>query len=47
MGCMHKNKRNVINTDIFLAPPKIIYASRTHSQLGQAVQELKRTAYRQ
>ncbi|XP_046394978.1 regulator of telomere elongation helicase 1 homolog [Ischnura elegans] len=25
--------------------PKVIYASRTHSQLTQAIQELKRTAY--
>ena len=27
-------------------PPRIYYASRTHSQLSQAVQELKNTAYR-
>lgn len=29
-----------------LAVPKVIYASRTHSQLTQAMQELKRSSYR-
>lgn len=28
-----------------LAVPKVIYASRTHSQLTQVMQELKRTQY--
>lgn len=30
----------------FFEPPKILYSSRTHSQLSQAVQELKNTIYR-
>lgn len=29
----------------FMGTPKIIYSSRTHSQLSQAMQELKRTSY--
>lgn len=33
-------------TVFFSAPPKIIYSSRTHSQLSQAVSELKRTTYK-
>jgi hypothetical protein len=32
---------------VLLGAPKIIFASRTHSQLSQAIQELKRTAYSQ
>ncbi|XP_043245532.1 regulator of telomere elongation helicase 1-like [Amphibalanus amphitrite] len=33
-------------TPSIIGAPKIIFASRTHSQLSQVVQELKRTSYR-
>uniref|UniRef100_A0A0P4WD16 Regulator of telomere elongation helicase 1 homolog n=1 Tax=Scylla olivacea TaxID=85551 RepID=A0A0P4WD16_SCYOL len=32
--------------DVRMVPPKIIYSSRTHSQLSQAISELKRTTYK-
>ena len=40
--------RHVNDVDSDEAPelPRIIYSSRTHSQLKQVVQELKNTAYR-
>ncbi|XP_043267015.1 regulator of telomere elongation helicase 1 homolog isoform X2 [Venturia canescens] len=34
------------NTNFGWVMPKIVYASRTHSQLSQAMQELKRTSYK-
>ena len=33
-------------TASFFEAPRVLYASRTHSQLSQAVQELKNTIYR-
>lgn len=37
--------QDVKSRESFFGVPKIIYASRTHTQLSQAMQELKRTAY--
>ncbi len=36
---------NMNGKGVPLAVPKVIYASRTHSQLAQAMQELKKTSY--
>lgn len=33
------------NANAMMGVPKVIYASRTHSQISQAMQELKRTGY--
>lgn len=38
---MNKFKSNKATDGV----PKIIYASRTHSQISQAIQELKRSGY--
>lgn len=35
-----------ITDELTPRPPKIVYASRTHSQLNQVMLELKKTAYR-
>lgn len=41
MALMGKFKSNQATESV----PKIIYASRTHSQISQALQELKRSGY--
>ncbi len=46
LTCMVGRKETAFQPLIFPGIPKIIFASRTHSQLSQAVQELKNTAYR-
>lgn len=39
------NNGSSSTTNAMMGVPKVIYASRTHSQISQAMQELKRTGY--
>lgn len=39
------DQSDAANTKSMMGVPKIIYSSRTHSQISQAIQELKRTSY--
>lgn len=50
--CLRNNDNDIYfliiaNIGIVTVIPKIIYSSRTHSQLSQAINELKRSDYKQ
>lgn len=46
MEQLEKNiSQSAIQDDFSKSAPKIIYASRTHSQLAQVIKELKNTGY--